>query len=225
VQTLLSDLLSVIGHDLRNPLGVVMMGTAALSRAATDPERVRRSAETIGRAGERMNRIIDDVVDYAQLTSNGLSLDLLPCSAAGLVAELVEHQLPLANKKKLDLTVEVDGDLMVSCDRPRALRMLGHLLANAINFTPSGGRVSISMKPQDGEALFEVRDNGPGLGAERLANPFERRRGGRKQPGEGVGLGLPIVRGLVEAHGGRVWIESPPQGGTVVRFTMRTASV
>jgi signal transduction histidine kinase len=219
-QSLLAELLSVIGHDLRNPLGVVLMGTAALQRAAHDPERVRKSAETVARAGERMNRIIDDVVDYVQITSHGLSIDAQPQPVAALMADLMEQQLPVATRKEIDLTLEIENDVTVSCDRRRVLRLLAHLVGNALAYTPIGGRVGVQVRREGQDVLFVISDDGPGVSAERLAHPFERRRGARKQPGEGIGLGLPIAHGVVEAHGGRIALASTPGRGTTISFTL-----
>ncbi len=223
LSALLAELLAIVGHDLRNPLGVVLMGAAALTRSPSEAERVRKSADTIARAGDRMNRLIDDVVDYALISSNSpIHFEHAAHPVTVLVADVMERLMPQATGKRINLSVEVDNGVNVLCDRTRTVRVLAHLLGNAIQFTPPGGQVRLSAGREGDHGLFTIEDSGPGMPAEQRARPFERRRGTPKLPGSGVGLGLPISRGLIEAQGGRIWMDAGT--GTRVRFTLPIAT-
>ena len=104
--------------------------------------------------------------------------------------------------------------------RGRLAQVLGNVLGNAVKFTPSGGRVELRTQSKDGQAMFEVADNGPGLSAEAQTHLFERFWQARQTDRRGVGLGLPIAKGIVEAHGGRIWVESEPGKGSRFCFTL-----
>jgi signal transduction histidine kinase len=218
------DVLGIVAHDLRNPLNAILVQSQMLHRRGGEPERrSQRPVEAIRRNASRMNRLIEDLLDVTRLEQDGLSIDAARVSAGAVVREAVENQLPTATSASLDLRLEIAPDLPdVWADRERLLQVLENLISNAIKFTESGGRIAVGAETLDGEDVFWVSDTGRGIAAEDLPHVFDRfwqsRRGGRR----GAGLGLPIVKGLVEAHGGRVWVESSPGRGSTFRFTIPT---
>lgn len=209
------DALAEVSHELRNPLSSVLLSSVQLERAADRPDLpdiVRRRAAIVRRSGERMNRLVHDLLDLARIESGHFKLEVGRYRAAELIREAAEAASP---STEADLRVEVSApeDLDLWCDRDRIHRVLVNLVSNATKASPRGGRLLLGAH-EDGEAvLFTVRDEGPGIPAEQREHLFERYWRGR-QPGQGVGLGLSIVKALVEGHRGRVWAEDPPGGGT-----------
>jgi signal transduction histidine kinase/PAS domain-containing protein len=218
------DVLGIVAHDLRNPLNAILVQSQMLGRRGGEPERrSQRPVDAIRRNAKRMNRLIEDLLDVTRLEADGLSIEPARISAGAVVCEAVENQLPTASSSSIDLRVEVARDLPdVWADRERLLQVLENLIGNSIKFTESGGRITVGVDCVDGENLFWVMDTGRGIAAEDMPHIFDRfwqsKRGGRR----GTGLGLPIVKGLVEAHGGRVWVESAPGCGSTFRFTIPT---
>jgi signal transduction histidine kinase len=145
-------------------------------------------------------------------------------STGQLVADIVDVQKPLASEASLDLRLDVAPDvpaIWADCDRLR--QIFENLIGNAIKFTAAGGSITVGAAPRDGEVLFWVTDTGAGISAENLPHVFDRFWQARKGERRGAGLGLPIVKGLVEAHGGRIWVESTLGQGTTVFFTVPTS--
>jgi signal transduction histidine kinase len=218
------DVLAIVAHDLRNPLNAILVQSQMLFRRGGEPERrSQRPVEAIRRNATRMNRLIEDLLDVTRLEADGLSIEPARVSAGAVACEAVENQLPAASSAGLDVRLEIARDLPdVWADRERLLQVLENLIVNAIKFTESGGRIVVGAESLDGEDVFWVSDTGRGIAAQDLGHVFDRfwqsSRGGRR----GTGLGLPIVKGLVEAHGGRVWVESAPGRGSTFRFTIPT---
>ncbi|HYW08161.1 MAG TPA: ATP-binding protein, partial [Longimicrobium sp.] len=141
-----------------------------------------------------------------------------------LIDEAVGPHRHAAEGRKLELRVELAAGLPpVLADRDRVVQVLDNLLANALKFTPAGGSVTVSAAPRGGEVLVSVEDSGPGLPEQDLERVFDRFWQAERSDHRGLGLGLAIVRGLVEAHDGRVWVENRPEGGASFRFTIPVA--
>jgi signal transduction histidine kinase len=221
------SVLGIVAHDLRNPLGTILMQAAALRRPGAEPARgSRRAADVIERSGRRMNRIIQDLLDVTRMEQGRLTVEQGPVSARQAIADSVEAQEPLATAASLGLEVDVAPDLPpVWADRDRLLQIFENLVGNAIKFTEAGGVIRVGAAPRDGDVLFWVSDTGAGISAETLPHIFDRFSQGRRGERRGVGLGLAIVKGLVEAHGGRIWVESTVGRGTTFFFTIPTAPV
>lgn len=219
------ELLAIVSHDLRNPLGAIVTGASLLleraSLAGSEAERTRKLAQIILRSADWMNRLIADLLDLAQIQAGKLSVELKPQDIEGLVSESVEMLLPIAAAKEIqDLKGTVSAGLHALCDRERVLQILSNLVGNATKFTPAGGSITIDARPSGNEALFFVRDTGQGIPDEELPHVFDRFWQSEKANHAGIGLGLSIVKGLVEAHGGRLWVESTLGEGTTFFFTL-----
>ncbi len=220
------DLLAIVSHDLRNPLGVVLASTALLlkSNLPTEKnERARRQVEAIQRAGNRMNRLIRDLLDFASIQAGRLSVSLRPQDVAAMVSEVLEVTEPLAAEKSLKLVSEVAPELAIRCDHDRVIQLFSNLVGNAVKFTPDGGTITVRAEREADTVRFAVADTGPGISADELPHVFDRYYQAQRKNRDGIGLGLSIARGIVEAHGGRIWVESQdaePGKGSTFYFTL-----
>jgi len=231
------DMIGIVSHDLRNPANAVKMLAGALLRGR-DGEALapgaRAQVEVIRQASEQIDALIEDLLDVTRIAAGRLVVRPEPADPRALVLRAVDGLRPLAEAAGLTLALDLPDELPeVAADTDRVVQLLSNVVGNAIKFTPAGGRVTVSAAsgsaPDESAVLFTVADTGPGIPAAQLAHVFDRfyqapldpasRGGGRR----GAGLGLPIARGIAEAHGGRLWIEPPAGQGTVVRFTLRRA--
>jgi PAS domain S-box-containing protein len=216
------DVLAIVAHDLRNPLGTLMLHVGLL-RDQIAPEH-ERSLASIEKSARRMNRLIQDLLDISRLESGRLPLSRERLPAAMLLAEALDAQKPLAAAAGIQLVLEAEHDLPdLWADHDRIAQMFENLIGNAVKFTPTGGRITVRASTRDGEVQFEVADTGQGIAPEDQAHVFDRFWQGRKSRREGAGLGLPIVKGLVETHAGHIWLVSQPGTGTTVFFTIPTS--
>ena len=218
------DVLAIVSHDLKSPLGVVAMTAGQLLRHAGQDEpgrRARRYAQTIRRSAERMARLISDLLDLASLESGTLALSPRPEDADGLLQEAVEMLAPLAGDKDIGLrVVELARPLHVQADRERILQVLGNIVGNALKFSAPGTTVTLRAVPAEGAVRFEVQDAGPGIPPDELPHIFERFWKAGRSATRGTGLGLFICRGIVEGHGGRIGADSEVGKGACVFFTL-----
>ncbi|MCZ7686341.1 MAG: ATP-binding protein [Sandaracinaceae bacterium] len=218
------DVLALVSHDLRNPLNVVQMGATLLAEGgATALGSVRDQAQRILRAAQRMNRLIQDLLDLASLERGQLALVRTVEDARGIAEEACESVRPQAAQRGLGLHVEAGVALEVEVDRDRVLQVLGNLLSNAVRLTPEGGSIRVRVERAGDEALFWVRDTGPGIPKEEQPHLFHRYWRGRNVAYRGTGHGLAIAKGIVEAHGGRIWVESELGEGSTFYFTLPLA--
>jgi PAS domain S-box-containing protein len=220
------QVLGVVAHDLRNPLSTILLRATALRRSGAKPERrSQKTGEAIHQAAARMNRLIQDLLDVALMESGQLTIERASLSVRALIAEAVEMQRPLASASSLELRIDVDRDVPdVWGDRDRLLQVFENLIGNAIKFTDAGGRITVSAASSDREIVFSVADTGRGIASEDLLHVFDRFWQATKAGRQGAGLGLPITKGIVEAHGGRIWVESTPGRGTTFSLTIPKAS-
>jgi signal transduction histidine kinase/PAS domain-containing protein len=212
------DLLAIVSHDLRNPLGVVLASSALLLKSSLPPhkeERARRQVEAIQRAGNRMNRLIRDLLDFASIQGGRLTISRRPHDAAEMVGEVLDSLEPLAAQKSLHIENHVVGrHLSVMSDHDRMVQAFANIVGNAIKFTPEGGTIRVGAE-RDGEHVrFSIADTGPGISPEEVGHVFDRYFQARRKNREGIGLGLSIAKGIVDAHGGRIWVESEEGKGS-----------
>jgi signal transduction histidine kinase len=213
------NLLADVAHELRTPLTVIEGTADAILDHLYEP-----TPERIGAIKEEavlLAKTIGDLRDLALAETGHLTLDLAPTDVRELAERAVRGIRVVAEAKGVAVELEAAPDLpSLEVDPGRILQVLGNLLGNAVRHTPSGGRVSLSVLPQGDNTAFSVSDTGQGIAAEDLPRVFERfyraDRSRSRQTG-GSGLGLPIARQVVDAHGGRIWAESTPGQGS--RFT------
>jgi light-regulated signal transduction histidine kinase (bacteriophytochrome) len=223
------DLVAVVSHDLKNPLGVIQMqAQVLLGSARTDTEvpsrRLRASAERIQRSVDRMNALIHDLLDLAAIEAGRFMLQRRPEDVGEVIHEALLILRPLADSKRISIQEDLVVAARIELDRERFFQVLSNLIGNAIKFTPEGGRIDICTERQQDQLLFTVRDTGPGIAAEQVPHVFDRYWQAREQLRHGSGLGLYIAKGIVEAHGGRIWLEPPAGSGAVFRFALALAN-
>jgi signal transduction histidine kinase len=172
-----------------------------------------------------MNRLIEDLLDVALMEAGQLTIERAQLSASGLVVEAVEMQRPLASSSSIELRVEVDPDVPdVLGDRDRLLQVFENLIGNAIKFTNAGGRITAGAASRDEDVVFRVADTGCGIASENLPRVFDRFWQATRAGRQGAGLGLAITKGIVEAHGGRIWVESTAGSGSTFFFAIPRVS-
>lgn len=222
------QLLATVSHDLRNPLGSILLDVTSILDLYGEeslPSGVSERLERVARAVEGSDRMIQDLLDVSRIESGGLPIRPLPLAVPGLLQDAVGAQRALAEKCNLDLVVSCSADCpRVAGDAARLQQVFTNLLGNALRLTPAGGEVRLQAQSDGGWVRFAVADTGPGIPPEDLPHifkPYWQGSGGRRGGG---GLGLAIVRGIIEAHGGRVWAEKRAAGGARFVFTLRCAA-
>lgn len=218
------EVLSVVSHDLRNPVSTVSMSISLLQDAdiaLSDDER-RIQLQIIARSAQRMNRLIQDLLDVARIEGGRLTISCRCEDPAALANEASEAFRTIAEEKSLALETEIAPGLRpVNADRDRVLQVMSNFLSNAVKFTPAGGRIIVRALPDaDGGTTFQVADTGPGIAAADLPRVFDRFWQAKRTAHLGSGLGLAIAKGIALAHRGRVWAESAPGAGSVFFFKL-----
>ena len=205
------DLLAIVSHDLRNPLSAIRLNAGLLKRLPEidSSDRAKKMIGTIARSTDRASRLIQDLLDVEKTHSGRLSVDPHPTSSRQILNELNEMMAPIAHNKLLELTVHSpEPPLTLHCDKDRLVQALANLLGNAIKFTAEGGKIEVGCIESKERVRFFVRDNGPGILPEHRAHLFDRYWQAAHTARMGTGLGLAITKGIVEAHHGRIWVES-----------------
>ena len=218
------EVLAIVSHDLRNPLATIKLGAAQLSESEHAEERAPKCVAMIERSVNRMEHLIEDLLDTAAIRAGKLTARPRPVDAVAVVAEALELHEPSAAEKGVVLECRLSAEpLMVLCDRSRVLQLFGNLIGNAIKFSGSGDTITVTGKRTADGALFCVADTGPGVEAHIVPTLFEAYRGTAQKLRRTSGLGLYICKGIVEAHGGRIWVETQLGQGTQFFFTLPLA--
>jgi signal transduction histidine kinase len=214
------QLLAVVSHDLRNPLSSVSLSATALLRALPDDATAsRQHADRIRGAVERMESLVNSLVDLAAIESGRLEMRPQRLDAASVAREAVEFMQPIAATRSQTIDCSgVDG-LYVLADHERVLQILSNLIGNALKFAPGSSAVSVRVEATSDVVQFSVIDRGPGMSRDQAARVFDRFWKATRST-EGLGLGLAIAREIVRAHGGRIWVESKPGSGSTFYFTL-----
>lgn len=215
------EFLAVLSHELRTPLGAVLNSVRVLQRGVLGQPQAAAMLDRIDRSSRLQARLIEDLLDASRIVAGKLKVDKKPITLRPIVDAAVSVLRPEAEAKGVKMRTALDVQSPSVLGDPDRLQQIAlNLIANAIKFTPSGGHVDVSLRSGGGRAVVTVRDTGQGIDAELMPSIFDRFRqgdaGGRQG---GLGLGLAIVRHLVEAHGGTVRAESPGRGGGAV-FTV-----
>ncbi len=215
------EVLAVVSHDLRNPLSVIDMCAASLSHKLPPDDAARSLVRTIESSTAWMNRLIEDLLDVARVEAGRLALERSPHDLVRVISEATVMLEPLIAEKSLTLREELPDYLpRANVDSRRIVQVLENLVSNAVKHTAAGGEIRIHAEASNGEIRVSVRDTGSGIPSENLPHLFDRfwqARGARRG---GAGLGLAIAKGIVEAHGGRMWVESELGSGSVFGFSI-----
>lgn len=218
------EVLRVVAHDLGNALSAVQVTSRVLLRTLSEEGRegeARKRVENIRILTEQMQRLRQDLLDVALLDAGELTISASPVSPRQLIEDAVARYQPLAEERSVSLETSVADDLpLVAADVDRVQQALTNLVTNAIKFTPPGGRVAIDAAGVGGAVRFDVVDTGPGIAEEDLSQIFDRFWKRRDGNPHGAGLGLAIARGIIEAHGGTIAVESRVGEGSTFSFLL-----
>jgi PAS domain S-box-containing protein len=221
------EFLAMLSHELRTPLNAVLGWTRMLRRGTIPPERTDSILDTIERNAAAQMQIIEELLDLSSMAAGNLRLNIAPVDLRDLIGGAVETLRPAADAKSIALYLSIDnniGDL--AGDAARLRQVLWNLLANAVKFTPAGGRIEVTANDGPTDLEITVKDSGPGIDPEFLPHVFEPFRRGESLTTRtvgGLGVGLAIVRHLVEAHGGTVTADNADGGGSIFLIRLPTA--
>lgn len=230
LEGLRTDLLSTIAHELRTPLTAVRTSAGLLLDPDTHPTEEQRRAllESVQRNGERMQRLLGDILELSRFRSGSVSLQLRRFSAAALADSAIAVVAPLVTRRgqQIERIKSHDGDHMVYGDHRRLEQALLNLVSNAQRYAPDGGTITVQVRTSGHDTAWSVTDDGPGIPAADQARLFERffvGRNDRNGPREGVGLGLPTALAIAQAHGGTIEVRSELGRGSTFTLVVPTA--
>lgn len=217
--------LAVVAHDLRNPLGRIATTVALLAEESLSPEDRAQMLRVLQRTASGMQRLVQDLVDVASIEGGRLSIDRAQLDTAQLVNDICSAHRPAAAQRGVSVDCELGADVpIVFADRGRLVQVINNLFDNAIRLTPSGGRIVLRAESSDGAALLSVSDTGPGIEPEEMPHLFDRFWQGKRSRRGSSGLGLAIAKGIIEAHNGKIWVESTPGEGSTFFILIPTST-
>ena len=220
------DLLAVVSHDLKTPLSNILMGVGMLLKLPEvhEHQKAHSLLERVERGAKRMGVLIGDLLSSASLEAGRLSVVPGPLKLGPLVSDALEAQRLAAHNKSILIENDVSSELpAISGDAARLQQVFANLLGNALKFTPAGGTLRVGARSEDGIVIVSVADTGPGIAEHDLPYLFDRFWQAERTAKLGNGLGLFIVKGIVEALGGTIWAESVYGRGTTFFFTLPVA--
>lgn len=210
------EFLAVLAHELRGPLSALAMAGELLQKGQATPERVAGVGQLIARQTAHMSRMVEDLLDVSRIVRNEVSIDRLPVDLGDVIIAAIEQSAPAAQRRGHTVTPLLpETALFVQGDRTRLIQVLGNLIGNAIRYTPLGGAIDVSLEGDAREVRVRVSDNGVGMAPELLPNLFDlfvQARRSSDSRDSGLGLGLALVKALMEAHGGDVVAHSDGLG-------------
>ena len=216
------EVLAVVSHDLRNPISAIAMCARILREAppADDAER-EKMLTAITEATVWMQQLIRDLLDVSAIEAGRLSVERQPASIAAIVSTATGMVSGEVEERSIDLRVDIpDATAPVTADASRIVQVITNLLGNAVKFTEAGGIVTIRVRNEPSVLIVSVSDTGSGIAPDALPHIFDRFWQARATPRAGSGLGLAIARGIIEAHGGRIWVESELGKGSTFSFSL-----
>jgi len=227
VESMRRRLIGDVSHELRTPLTAIKGSMEGLMDGVLPAN--DETFQQIHAEADRLNRLVDDLQELSRVEARSYPLDFRSLDVSSLVQTVTQRLAPQAQTKRISLDRDLTPDLQpILADEDRAIQILTNLTGNALQYTPAGGRVTISAKQVKDEVQFSVRDTGIGIPPEHLSHIFDRfyrvDKSRSRQAGGGSGIGLTIAHALVEAHGGRIWVESQGEGkGSTFNFTLPVA--
>jgi signal transduction histidine kinase len=218
------DVLAVVSHDLRNPLGAIDLSAAMLLQRVECDARSQKQLETIRRSAQRMEHMINDLLDMASIQAGHLALERKPEDARALLDDVLDIHTPLATERGIAIERSCDlTGILLDCDRDRVAQVFGNLTGNALKFCRRGDKITIDAAVDGKFVRFSFRDSGPGIAAQDLPHLFEPYYSARRHAKQGTGLGLFICKGIVDAHGGTIRADNAPGAGAQFTLTLPMA--
>lgn len=216
-----NELMAMVAHDLRNPLGAIALKAAYLRERSGDADAVLKEAGSIESMTLHMSSLLDSMLDLATIEAGRFSVTQRACAVDELLREAADMFGNAARSKGVCFVApEIMPDIRVHADKERVLQVLSNLLGNALRYTPRGGEIALSAARSGETARIAVSDSGPGIPAEHLPHLFDRFFRDQSAGKTSNGLGLFIARGIVEAHGGTIWAVNNPDRGATFCFTL-----
>jgi PAS domain S-box-containing protein len=215
------EVLSLVSHDLRNPLEAILMTIQLMKRAPNPAAIARKQMDLIEQAAWRMNALIKALLEIAKIEAGHFMLSEQEVCGRELLVETIELIRPLAGEKSIRLILDIGKeDFFVICDRDQLIRVFSNLIGNAIKFSPPDSEIRVGGTIEGNYAVFSVSDQGPGIPEKHLPYLFDRYWQAQKTAKQGAGLGLSIAKGIVEAHKGRIWVKSEFGKGSTFYFSV-----
>lgn len=209
------EFLAVLSHELRTPLNAVLGWAQILRNGVTQEATMARALSSIQRNAEAQQRLVEDLLDVSRIVARKFAVDRRPIEIRGAINVAADAVRPAAVARNVDLIVNLSGPVVVEADPHRIQQVTSNLLSNAVKFTPTGGRVELTLSAEGSSAVLTVRDSGQGISADVLPHIFDRFRqgdGSFTRAHGGLGLGLAIVKHIVDAHGGTITANSTGEG-------------
>lgn len=220
------EILAIVSHDLKNPLTAIDMAGQLLPKIkANDQPKLLVFSEKIRRATDQMQRMIADLMDFSKIQTGKLAIVKHAEKPNAVIAMVFEMMKAQADEKGLKFSLEVSPELpVIQCDKQRIVQALSNLVGNAIKFTENNGHIHISAVESEGCVKFSVADTGPGISEEDLPKVFDRYWQAKRSKSLSAGLGLSITKGIIESHGGKIWVESKLGEGSIFYFMLPVSS-
>jgi PAS domain S-box-containing protein len=215
------EMLAIVSHDLRNPLGSIHLAASLILRSDDVAARTRKHVEIIHRSARRMEVLLGDLLDTASLQVGRFTIEREPVRPADVLAEVVEVHEELARTRAVRITLDQDlAGVTLAGDRKRLAQALGNLIGNAIKFSPEGDEVILRGRADPQQLQLSVEDHGPGISGRELPHIFDPYWSGTRHAAKGTGLGLYICKGIIEAHGGTIAVQTTPGEGSTFTVTL-----
>ncbi len=227
IESMRRRLIGDVSHELRTPLTAIKGSMEGLMDGVLPA--TNETYQQIHAEADRLNRLVDDLQELSRVEARADQLDIRPVDVSALVRTVIKRLTPHAESKRITLDPKLAADLpRLLADEDRATQVLTNLVGNALQYTPADGKITISAKRGGDDVQFSVHDTGIGIPPEHLSHIFDRfyrvDKSRSRQAGGGSGVGLTIARALVEAHGGRIWVESMGEDqGSTFTFTLPIA--
>jgi signal transduction histidine kinase len=218
------EVLAVVSHDLRNPVGTIAAAAELMGEVPMPADRQQEHLAIISRAADRINRLIQDLLDVAQIEAGRLSVRTKPVDLTEVFEEVFSQMRWEADEENVHLTVRAPAVLPpVKADRDRIVQVMSNLVGNGLKFTPADGKVTVAASEAPSGVTVTVSDTGPGIEPEMERHLFDRFWKGHAAGTRGAGLGLAIVDGILQAHGSSIGVETEVGQGSAFSFTLPTA--
>jgi signal transduction histidine kinase len=217
-----SEFVSMVSHEFRTALVGIQGFSEILTTEGNSPEDVKTLAGDIFSDAQRLNRMINEMLDLDRMEAGKIRIQPKPVDVNSLVREVVDRARASSNNH--NLRTELDGALpIINADPDRLIQVISNLVTNAVKYSPDGGEVSVGTHAEDGHVHVAVRDHGLGIAPENIDKMFERYErfeSTKTNKVVGTGLGLAICKQIIELHGGRIWVESKLGEGSTFEFTV-----
>ena len=219
------DVLAIVSHDLRNPMNTIRMAAGLMEMNIPEVKK-EQQLDAIIRSVDRMTTLISDLLDASAIEAGRFQIDLAPVLLSSLLKEVCALTETQASAKHQRLTCEAEGEMpLIEADHNRLVQALLNLVGNAIKFTPEYGEIAVRARCEDDRVIITVSDTGPGIPEEDVAHVFEKYYHISRRNRGGTGLGLAITKGIVDAHGGIIWVEPSRKTGTQISFVIPVSRV